>query len=147
MKGKELAKIVDPGEFEFVVNLASEVASGKNVRSIKRTTDFKVNIIYDKKQTVDTFTFPDNPLNRGMMAIKQYCQTDGDKFNAMMLRLFALGGIINSDDFKKWIKKHNEGIDIHDDVFEVAAKMPLNSRLNFTKRDFKKRLNALSGKE
>jgi hypothetical protein len=137
---------LDPKEMAFLARLADDVSSGTRVASIRKPSDRSVSLLDERTGEIDDIGFVDNPFNRVMFAIKQYCGGDTQKFMSAMLRLWAFADIVN------WLKATGTIPDLNDTRFaelfdwavEISAGMPLNSRLLFSKREFRRQLARLA---
>jgi hypothetical protein len=68
---------------------------------------------------------PEHPYIRAIMAIKEHCADDSEKFFSLMARLNALSDILHKSQLEKWVIDCGDHGRVHPAVYDAAATLPL----------------------
>ena len=134
---------VDLDHFIFAFSVGDAAASYRMPMKSQCENKF---VISDDKESQE-FVLTDNPLNRATLAIREQCGDDGEMFQAVMYRLFALMKVLDNKKIQRWTRvsaKKSDGIEIHPAVLEAAASLPLNKRGRFQVQGFLKAVEAIA---
>ncbi len=121
---------VTADELAFATALGSAVAAGKVPQS--GVGHLGVNFEFDH-DGVQRIGLTDIPENRAMIAIRD--QFSREKFQPLMFRLWALAPLMEDEENEPFVRYADDGsgmIEVHPAVYEIAGRMPLNSKGHFT---------------
>jgi hypothetical protein len=92
---------------------------------------------------VQELSLTDIPSNRAMIAIRD--QFPKEKFQPIMMRVWALGELLDDQRMQEFIRpaSDGDGDEIHSSVYEIAGKMPLNGKGLFNRATFFRRVKAI----
>jgi hypothetical protein len=112
---------VEPDEFMFAFALANAAASFK--MPVENPAKRGLDVVYEDGVATN-IPLSDRPINRASVAIAQHFT--GDKFRNIMVRLFALHGIIKKPECSHWVIYGRK--EIAASLLAAAARAPLVAR-------------------
>jgi hypothetical protein len=121
---------IDPDEMNFIMGLASAAATYRMPH--KTPVGSPVHLDMGNGE-VETLKLADNPMNRGMMAIKRHCGDDGEKFFSACLRFMALGRVYNDKRFEPYMREIGDEqlCEVSAAIGHVAGAMRLDEHGHF----------------
>ena len=122
---------IDAAEMNFIIGLATAAATYRMPH--KTPVGVPVNLDMGGGE-IQTVKIVDNPMNRGMMAIKRHCGNDSDKFFSATLRFMALGAVYRDTRCKPYVREvpdDEQTIDVSAAIGHVAGMMPLDDNGEF----------------
>jgi hypothetical protein len=79
--------------------------------------------------SVTRFTLTDRPLNRGGLAVAEHFK--GDKFENLMMRIFAIGDVYQHEKLSPWVRNVAGGEEIAESLLYAAARAKLTRAQTF----------------
>jgi hypothetical protein len=127
---------IDPDEMNFIIGLATAAATYK----MPHKTPVGVPVSLDMGGgEIQTLKLVDNPMNRGMMAIKRHCGNDSEKFFSATLRFMALGAVYRdkrSEPYFREIPADDQTHEVSAAIGHVAGILPLDGHGEFDLDEF-----------
>lgn len=127
---------IDPDEMNFIIGLASAAATYRMPHETPVGNPVHLDMGNGEVQTIKLV---DNPMNRGMMAIKRHCGNDSDKFFSASLRFMALGRVYNDKRFTAYTREipgDDKMFEVSSAIGHVAGTMPLDEQGEFDLNNF-----------
>ncbi len=99
--------------------------------------------IHTRNDELESFKFTDTPMNRLMFGIKKAFKDEPEKITALSMRLFALIELLQEKKIKRKLKPwtrvapdDSDTRNLHEDLFKIAAELPLTKNATFEKKKF-----------
>jgi hypothetical protein len=133
---------LDVDEFASLVGLCTSVASDDGAELLRKPSEYGLTIVDEERGSADVVVFEDTPETRALFAVKQHCRENSYKYKSAMMRNWAFADGVGRLSEEDWVKSLGESelTSVLDACTEIAATLPLNRRLLFSKRDFRREL-------
>jgi len=135
MASSKLPRIepVDVEQLVYAFSVGSLAASGK----IPGSGVGGMGVNLENDGVVQRIELTDSPMNRAMIAIRD--QFPKGMMQPLMFRIWAMGELMEEPEMAPYIRSDEarpDETEVSDAVFYVAAKMPLNAKMKFAKKQF-----------
>lgn len=132
---------MDRDYFAYAFELAN--SAGNLTMPVENPEQCDVTLVDEESDELTLVQFTDHPINRAMLALKNNCEGDSEKFYNLSMRFFAMFPVMRSEEVKKWMTQDKDRPDcilLHPAVVYAGAEVALDKEGEFNIEEFFERV-------